>query len=63
VEIIKISRRKFTSAFKSPVAIEAIKERETLADLSKKFGVHAVMISKGKQEFLRLYYRLRGRDQ
>lgn len=49
---MKTSRRKFTSAFKAQVALEAIKERETLADLSKKFGVHAVMISKWKQDFL-----------
>ena len=49
---MKTSRRKFTFAFKAQVALEAIKERETLADLSKKFGVHAVMISKWKQDFL-----------
>ena len=49
---MKISRRKFSSAFKAQVAIEALRERETLAELSKKFGVHAVMISKWKLEFL-----------
>ena len=31
---MKKSRRKFTSAFKAMVAIEALKERETLAELS-----------------------------
>jgi len=45
-------KRKFTSAFKAQVAIEALKERETLSELSARFGVHATMISKWKQEFL-----------
>jgi len=34
------------------VAIEALKERETLAELSVRFDVHATIISKWKQEFL-----------
>ena len=49
---MKTKRRKFTAAFKAQVAIEAIKERETLAELSKRFEVHPTMISKWKQEFL-----------
>ncbi len=49
---MKKKRRKFTSVFKARVAIEALKERETLAELSKRFEVHPNMISKWKQEFL-----------
>ena len=49
---MKKSRRKFSSAFKATVAIEALKERETLAELSKRFEVHPNMISKWKQEFI-----------
>ena len=49
---MKKSRRKFTSAFKATVAIEALKERETLAELSKRFEVHPTIISKWKQEFI-----------
>ena len=49
---MKQKRRKFSSAFKAQVAIEALKERESLAELSKRFEVHPNMISKWKQEFL-----------
>ena len=50
---MKKSRRKFSGAFKAQVAIEALKERESLAALSKRFEVHSNMISKWKQEFLK----------
>jgi transposase len=49
---MKRSRRKFTSGFKARLAIEALKERESLAELSKRYEVHPTMISKWKQEFL-----------
>ena len=49
---MKKKRRKFSGAFKAKVAIEALKERETLAEISKRFEVHPNMISKWKQEFL-----------
>ena len=46
------TRRKFSGAFKAKVAIEALKERESMAELSKRFEVHPNMISKWKQEFV-----------
>ncbi len=49
---MKAKRRKFSSAFKAKVAIEALKERYTLAEISKKFEVSPSMVSKWKQEFL-----------
>lgn len=49
---MKAKRRKFTTAFKAQVAIEALKERYPLADLTKRFEVHPNMISKWKQEFV-----------
>jgi transposase-like protein len=49
---MKKSRRKFTSAFKAQVAIAALKERESLAELSKRYEVHPTVISKWKIEFL-----------
>jgi len=49
---MKAKRRKFGSAFKAKVAIAALKERETLAEISKRFEVSASMVSKWKQEFI-----------
>lgn len=49
---MKRKRRKFSSAFKAKVAIEAIKERETLSELATRHEVHANQISKWKKEFL-----------
>ena len=48
----KQSRRKFTAAFKAKVALEALKNQKTLAELSTQFEVSSVMISKWKSEFL-----------
>jgi transposase-like protein len=52
VAIMKATRRKFSAGFKAKVAIEALKERESLAELSKRFEVHPNMISKWKQKFI-----------
>ena len=49
---MKKNRRKFSPSFKAKVAIEALKERESLAELSKRFEVHPTVISKWKQAFL-----------
>jgi transposase len=49
---MKKTKRVFTGAFKAQVAIAALKERETLAELSKRFELHPTMISKWKQEFV-----------
>ena len=42
------TRRQHSAAFKAKVAIEALKERETLAELSTRFGVAQEMISRWK---------------
>ena len=48
----KQTRSKFTSAFKAKVALEAIKDQETLAELGKKFDVSPIFLSKWKSELL-----------
>jgi transposase len=45
-------KRKFSATFKAQVALEAIKEKETLAELSARFEVHPTVISKWKTDFL-----------
>ncbi len=49
---MKKVRRKFTAAFKTQVALEALKERQTLAALAQKFQLHPNQISQWKQEFV-----------
>ena len=48
---MKKTRRKFTAAFKAQVAIEAIQERKTLAEISEQYEVHPNMIQRWKKEF------------
>lgn len=45
-------RRKFSAEFKAKVAIEAIKERNTIEQLAKKYELHPNQISVWKKEFL-----------
>lgn len=48
----KTSRRKFTAEFKSKVCIEAIREQQTIENLSKKYDLHPTQINTWKKEFL-----------
>ena len=49
---MKKERRKFSAAFKAKVALEAIKEKETLQQLASKFEVHPNQITLWKKESL-----------
>ena len=48
----KQSRRKFSAEFKAKVALEAIKNEKTLAELGHQFEINPVTISKWKAESL-----------
>ena len=48
------SRRKFTSEIKAKVAIEALKERETIIELAKRYDLHPNQITNWKRELLNI---------
>jgi transposase len=45
-------RRVHPAAFKAKVALEAIKEQKTIAELSSIYGVHSTQITKWKRQAL-----------
>ena len=47
-----MTRKKFTSEFKSKVAIEALKGQKTINELSVEFGVHASQINSWKKQLI-----------
>lgn len=48
----KRNLRRYAPAFKAKVAIEAAKERESLAQLGQRFSVHPVMVGEWKKQLL-----------
>jgi len=48
----KQTRRKFSADFKACVVIEALKERNTLEEIARKYELHPNQISSWKKEFL-----------
>jgi transposase-like protein len=46
----KRSRKNHGTAFKAKVALEAIKEQQTLSELSDRFQVHRNQITKWKKQ-------------
>lgn len=48
----KISRKKFSAGFKAKLALEAIKEQKTIAELAIAYEVHPTQIQTWKKQFL-----------
>ena len=47
-----MTRRKFTTKFKTKVVLESLKERSSLAELAQKYELQPTQISHWKREFL-----------
>nr|WP_309400956.1 transposase [Cerasicoccus maritimus] len=45
-------RRKFTSEFKSKVALEALREQEPLHDIAKRYQIHPTQVTEWKKALL-----------
>jgi transposase-like protein len=46
------SRRRHDAAFKAKVALEAVKEEKTIAELSSQYGVHGNQIRQWRKQLL-----------
>ena len=49
---MKKTRTKHTPAFKAKVALEAVREQQSIPELARRYGVHANQIYKWKREFI-----------
>jgi len=48
----KTTRSPRSAAFKAKVALEAIREQQTVPELARRYGVHANLVYKWKKQFL-----------
>ncbi len=48
-----MTRRKFTSKFKTKVVLKALKERQTIKELAQKFEITPQQINTKKRDFLK----------
>ena len=49
---MKQNRRKFSSAFKAQVALEAVKGLKTVSEIAQQYELHPMQITQWKKEFL-----------
>ena len=63
----QVVRRKFTSEFKAKVALEALKEVQTIEEICKKFELHPSQVNVWKKEFKEnsalIFEKERGREK
>lgn len=53
----KVSRKKFSPEFKAKVALEALKEQKTIAELALQYDIHPTQIATWKKHFLKTAQR------
>ena len=49
----KGTRKQYNSSFKAKVALAALREEATIAELSSRYGVHSTMISSWKKALIK----------
>jgi len=45
-------RKRYSAEFKAKVALEAVREQATVAEIARKYKVHANMVTKWRQQLL-----------
>ena len=53
-------RKKHSTEFKVKVAVEALREQKTMAELGSEYGVHPAQISEWKKQLLSVLLRVFG---
>jgi transposase len=51
-------RTKYSGTFKAKVALDAIREQQSVAELSRRYGVHANLVYKWKKQLLENVFRI-----
>lgn len=49
---MKNKRNRYNPTFKAKVALAAVQEQQTVAEIGRKFGVHPVQVQKWKKQLL-----------
>jgi transposase-like protein len=49
---MKTSRKRYSPAFKAQVAVAALQERETVAQIARRYQVHPVQVSQWKKQLV-----------
>ena len=49
---MKNTRRRYTEEFKAKVAIEAMKEQQTLSEIAEKYQIHPNQVTKWKSQLI-----------
>jgi transposase len=49
--MMKMNRTKHSAEFKAKVALAALREQESIAEISRKFKVHSNLVHKWKRQF------------